>query len=117
MKPDTQNPQKAELDHEDLTPTELFGILSAERRQRALIYLAQKPAAIYLGDLAEYIALKEGEPTRERYERISVDLHHCHLPHLCGAGLVDYDAETELLELDVDRSLITPYLQLTEYTA
>lgn len=113
MKPDTQNPDNAGPNQSDITPTQLFTALSDERRQHALVYLSQKPAAIYLGDLAEYLAIKEGEPSHERYERIIVDLHHRHLPHLCGAGLVDYNADTELLELAADRDLVAPYLELT----
>lgn len=115
MKPQTTHPQKAELDRTDMNPTQLFAVLSAERRQHALVYLSQKPAAIYLGDLAEYIALREGHPSRDRYQRIVVDLHHNHLPTLCDAGLVAYDADTELLELAVDRDAIAPYLALTDH--
>lgn len=115
MKPQTQNPHNTESDHTTITPTQMFAVLSDERRQYALVYLSQKPAAIYLGDLAEYIAIKEEEPSQERYQRILVDLHHRHLPLLCSAGLVDYDKDTELLEFTADCDLIAPYLQLTEH--
>lgn len=115
MKPQTKHPQKAEPDRSDTTSTQLFAVLSDERRQHALVYLSQKPAAIYLGDLAEYIALKEGRPSRDWYQRIVVDLHHRHLPYLCDAGLVEYDAATELLELTADRDLVAPYLALTDH--
>lgn len=114
MKPHTQTPQDAEIDTPDISHTELFTAFAAERRQHALTYLAQKPVAIPLGDLAEYIALKENEPSYDWYQRILVDLHHRHLQQLRDAGLVHYEADTELVELAVDRDVIEPYLQLIE---
>nr|WP_226008060.1 hypothetical protein [Natrinema salinisoli] len=77
-----------------------------------MAYLAQKPAAVRLGDLAEYIAIKEGEPTYERYERVLTDLAHCHLPHLHDAGLVRYNTDEEQVELVVKRNMVAPYLEL-----
>lgn len=114
MTPKTRNSQGAEIDDADVSSTRLFRAFAETRRQYALGYLAQKPAAIHLGDLAEYIALKEATPTYDRYQRVLVDLHHQHLPHLQDAGLVRYDEATERLELAVDRDVIAPYLDLAE---
>lgn len=114
MKPDVQNPRKAESRCLETTPTQIFAALAAERRQHALCYLGQKAAAISLGDLAEYIAIKEGDPSYEWYQRITVDLYHRHLPHLADAGLIEYDVDSELVELAIDRRAIDPYLRLTE---
>ncbi|MCW8172641.1 DUF7344 domain-containing protein [Natrialba swarupiae] len=115
MKPQTRNPNGGETDTPQIDATDMFGIFSAKRRQYALAYLRQKPAAIPIGDLAEYIALKEGEPSYDRYERILTDLYHNHLPRLTGLGVVRYDESEELVELAVDRCVITPYLRLTEH--
>lgn len=114
MKPQARNPRETEDDSSEISPTALFTALSEKRRQHALAYLAQKPAAIYLGDLAEYIAIGEDDPSYERYQRIVVDLHHRHLPHLREAGIVRYDAETELIELTIDRDAMAPYLAIVE---
>ena len=114
MKPHTQTPEDAEIETSDISHTDLFAAFVVERRQHALTYLAQKPVAIPLGDLAEYIALKEDNPSYDWYQRILVDLHHNHLPYLCDVGLVDYEAETELIELAVGRDVVSPYLQLAE---
>ena len=114
MKPQIRNPQKAEVETSEITPTQLFAALSAERRQYTLSYLSHKPAAVPLGDLAEYIALKEDQPSYDWYQRILVDLHHRHLPHLCDNGLVRYEADEELVELAVDRSVVAPYLRLAD---
>ncbi|MFC6765420.1 DUF7344 domain-containing protein [Natrinema soli] len=115
MKPHTQTPQDTETGTPNISNTELFAAFAAERRQYALTYLAQKPAAIHLGDLAEYISLKENNPSYDWYQRVLVDLHHQHLPYLCDVGLVHYEEETELLELAVDRDVVSPFLELIEH--
>ncbi|MCU4926732.1 hypothetical protein OB905_12200 [Halobacteria archaeon AArc-dxtr1] len=112
MKPEARNPQNPAVESPEITPTELFATLSSDRRQYALSYLAQKPAAIPLGDLAEYLAVTENRRSYEWYQRILVDLHHQHLPYLADVGLVRYDDQTELVELAVDRSVVDPYLRL-----
>ncbi len=90
----------------------MFRALSEERRQYAVVYLARRAGAIYLGDIAEYVAIREGEPNRDRYERILVDLHHRSLPTLVEAGVVAYDPATELVELSVPAAELRPYLDL-----
>ena len=92
--------------------TRMFRALSEERRQQAVVYLTQRAGAIYLGDLAEYIAIREGAPSRDRYERILVDLHHRCLPALVDTGVVTYDPATKLVELSVPAAEIRPYLDL-----
>ncbi|WP_207891182.1 DUF7344 domain-containing protein [Natrarchaeobius oligotrophus] len=114
MKPETRNPNDGGDGTPAITPTELFRAFSSDRRQRALDYLAAKPAAIPLGDVAEFVALEEGEPSYDRYERILVDLYHNHLPQLTDVGLVAYDAETELVSLAIDRAVVAPYLRLAD---
>lgn len=113
--PETGDPNQPDDERRDITPTQLFMAFSHERRQHAVAYLAHKPAAIPLGDLAEYIAIKEGEPTYERYERVLTDLAHCHLPHLRDAGLVRYSADEEQVELAVERTVVAPYLELADH--
>lgn len=110
--PETRDPNQPDDERRDITPTQLFTAFSNERRQHAVAYLAQKPAAIPLGDLAEYIAIKEGEPTYERYERVLTDLAHCHLPHLHDVGLVRYNTDEGQVEFAVKRNKVAPYLEL-----
>lgn len=112
MMPDARDPNQFDDERREITPTQLFTAFSHDRRQQAVAYLAQKLAAIPLGDLAEYIAIKEGEPTYERYERVLTALAHNHLPLLDNAGLVRYDADDETVELAVERSVVAPYLEL-----
>ncbi|WP_337652331.1 DUF7344 domain-containing protein [Halomontanus rarus] len=115
MMPQTRDPNQPEEERREITPTQLFTAFSHERRQQTLAYLAQKPAAIALGDLAEYIAIKEEQPSYEWYERVLTDLTHSHLPHLREAGLIHYDVEEETVGLAVKRSVVAPYLELAGY--
>ncbi|WP_170972336.1 DUF7344 domain-containing protein [Natronorubrum halophilum] len=116
MTPETRIPDDGEQYSSEITSTTLFAAFSAARRKHALAYLTQKPVAIPLGDLAEFIALKEGEPSYDWYERVLVDLYHNHLPHLTDADLVEYDEETELVKSAVSREVVAPYLNLSEQT-
>lgn len=97
---------------EDVSPTTMFKALSHPRRQHALQYLVQKPGAIALGDIAEYIAIEEKEMTRDRYERLLTGLSHTHVPHLTDAGLIRYDADRETVSLLVESDSLLPYLEL-----
>lgn len=97
---------------ETVSPTTVFGALSRSRRQHALQYLVQKPGAVALGDVAEYIAIEEGTTTRDRYERILTGLYHTHVPYLTDTGLVRYDADRETVSLLVEPASLLPYLDL-----
>ena len=112
MMPQARTPDGASTDSSEITPTELFTVFAHERRQLALAYLSHRGTAISIGDLAEYIAVTEGDPTYEWYERIVTDLHHSHLPQMCDLGIVDYDVESERISLTVDTGIVTPYLDL-----
>ena len=116
MMPHAHGPNQPDENRSEITPTELFVAFSHARRQKTVAYLSQKAAAISLGDLAEYIAIKEENPSYEWYERILTDLAHHHLPLLQEMNLVDYDRESESVQLAVERSVVTPYLDLAGYT-
>ncbi|MFC4439289.1 hypothetical protein ACFO3C_16600 [Halostagnicola sp. GCM10023398] len=90
----------------------MFKALSHSRRQHLLRYLVQKPGAVALGDVAEYIAIEEGELTRDRYERLLTGLCHTHVPHLTDAGLLRYDVDRETVSLQVESDSLVPYLEL-----
>ena len=108
--PCTVDPDKSS-DPADPSPTTIFKALAETHRQHILQYLAHTPGAVPLGDLAEYLAITDGNPTRDHYERILTGLYHHHLSHLADAGLVYYDTDPETIEL-VDASTVRPYLNL-----
>lgn len=112
MKSNASDPDDVSTNSREIDPTTMFEALSHERRQYALQYLAQKTAAVPLGDIAEYIAVREDEPTRDRYERILTGFYHLHLPHLAAADLVAYDEKQKTVTLLVEREAVSPYLDL-----
>nr|WP_254840780.1 hypothetical protein [Natronomonas marina] len=65
-----------------------------------------------MSDLADQIALLEGEHTHEHYERICTSLVHNHLPKLTDAGIVEYDQEREVVDLRDRATDVLPYLDL-----
>ncbi|WP_157972712.1 DUF7344 domain-containing protein [Haloprofundus halophilus] len=98
----------------NLSPSEIFSLLSNERRRYALYYLTTQVGAIHLGELAEQLAIWEGEPTMDHYHRIYVGLLHNHLSALIRADVVEYDAAEELISISDGIRPVRPYLELSE---
>lgn len=96
----------------DLSATTIFELLANERRLLALRYMAQSVGAVTVGELADQLALWEGEHTKEQYERICTSLVHIHLPRLTDAGVVHYDPERGTIEMRKAADQIKPYLDL-----
>lgn len=94
--PETQHTEAGSTDT-DRSTAAMFGLLADERRQLTLQYLAGSVGAVPLGELADGVALREGEYTADHGERVATSLFHTHLPKLAAAGLVDYDRETALV--------------------
>jgi hypothetical protein len=76
------------------------GILSNQRRQYLCAHLLQSGEDVYsLDELVERVLERErgqdSAPQLEKHQqRISIELHHRHLPKLADTGLIDYDART-----------------------
>lgn len=100
----------------ELSLSDAYRLLSAQRRRLALEALESRDLPVSLEDLATGIARREApidgmppEPT----ERVAVDLHHCHLPMLADVDVVDYDAATGQVvafrsELAPDLDIVAP---------
>lgn len=72
-------------------------LLASTQRRLAIDVLADRSEPIGVTELAASIASRTdetagGAATEER--RTAVRLHHCHLPMLDDAGLLDYDPTT-----------------------
>lgn len=113
MKTKTPTEPQQSLQTDALSPTEIFATLAHDRRRYVLHYLAQRVGAVSLPDLGEGIALWEGEPTDDRYERVLAGLYHTHLPVLAEQGLVGYDLEREQVWLEDAADGVRPYLELS----
>lgn len=94
------------------TVSALFKLLSHHRRRIAVQYLATQAGTTSLSDLADQIALLEGEHTQDRYERICTSLVHAHLPMLADGGAIEYDPDKEVVELRDQGAGMLPYIDL-----
>ena len=106
----------AELPHssqtDELSATDIFPLLADDRRRNILHYLAQRVGSVSLGELAEQLAVQEGDSTYDFYERALTDLHHSQLPRLVDGGLVHYDVEAETIHRQDAIESVRPYLDL-----
>lgn len=90
----------------------VFKLLSHHRRRVAIRYLATQTGPTSVADLADQIALVEGEHTEDRYARICVSLAHSHLPMLSEAGVVEYERSQETVELRETATTLLSHLDL-----
>ena len=79
-------------------------VLADRQRRRVLESLKTATAPIGLADLAVELARHESDTAGgvsfdERAQRLRIRLHHCHLPMLDEAGLIDYDVENKHVSL------------------
>jgi len=94
------------------TVSAMFKLLSHHRRRIAVRYLATQAGTTSVSDVADQIALLEGEHTRDRYERICTSLVHTHLPMLADGGAIEYDRDRQVVELRDQATDMLPYLEL-----
>lgn len=104
---------------ESLTTDQAFDLLGDGTRRRALAALQATDGAISLDELAEATASRAedvtpGELSADRWERTAASLHHCHLPKLADAGVVDYDIVENQVEPTDEVEALEPYFELIE---
>ena len=92
----------------------VFRLLSHHRRRVAVQYLATQVGTTSVSDVADQIALLEGEHTRDRYERICTSLFHTHFPMLADGGAIEYDPDQEVVELRDQAAGMLSYLELAD---
>lgn len=96
----------------ELSPRVVFTLLSDDRRRYTMYGLEKRVGAVAIGDLAEQIALLEGDLSVEHVERILVGLHHNHLPKLREADVIGYDPDRRTIERRPAADQLTPFLDL-----
>ncbi|MGQ3411225.1 DUF7344 domain-containing protein [Natrinema sp. LN54] len=111
MKTDTSDANPVGTDR-SLPSNTIFELLLEEQRRYALYYLSEKVGAVSLEDLIDRIADREGQSTRERIDRITVEFHHNHLRKLIDADVLRYDADAGTVERRAAARLLDPYLEL-----
>src|SRR6056297_1241022 len=80
----------------DLTSDELFSILANRTRRTVLFHLRQHRAAT-LAELVD-VVVELGEADDTETSRVTIGLHHVHLPVLTASGLVTYNAAAGIVE-------------------
>lgn len=104
---------------DELSKTEIFDILSADRRQQVLQYLHRHEGEADIGELAERIASVEcncsvSELGSQQRKRTYVGLYQCHLPKMEKAGVIDYDADRGAVSLNERSHRLLNYIYLEE---
>jgi hypothetical protein len=104
---------------QELSKSEVFELLSADRRQAVLLYLNATDGTADLGELAEHIAGKECDcrPTElssQQRKRVYVGLYQCHLPKMADADVIDYDADRGTVALNDRSERLLEYLYFEE---
>lgn len=94
-----------EADVSSLATDTLYSILSHERRRYALYCLQEYRNPLALADLAEEVALLEYDTPRiteidaEGVKSVYMSLYHTHLPKMAAANVLEYDQETDSVQL------------------
>jgi hypothetical protein len=95
----------------------VFAVLSNRRRRYALHHLKQRPdGAVPLGDLSRRVAAWElgvdpEDLTYEDRKSVHTSLSQFHVPKMCDAGLVEFDAEHGIVELTDAGADLDVYLE------
>lgn len=109
----------AESETRDLSRDEIFETLSNRRRRFVIHYLQQHGSETTLGNLVDHVAAWENDQsaeavTAEERRRVYTSLQQFHLPKMDEKGIVDFDEQTGLIELDEAIESVDIYLEVTE---
>lgn len=82
-------------------------VLAVDRRRIVFRILRHRTLPLDLEQLATAVATRELEtdtPSETAVERVSISLHHCHLPLLTANSLVEYDVDTQRVSVNKNYS-------------
>lgn len=85
----------------DLPAGERHRLLAADRRRLVLQVLAGEAPPVDLEGLAAAVAAREAADDaveEQTVERVTITLHHNHLPTLAAAGALEYDPESNRID-------------------
>lgn len=99
---------------EGLSQDVVFDVLSSKRRRQVLLLLKNE-GPMRLTELAEMVAAMENDTsvddlTKQQRKRVYVSLYQTHVPKLEDAGLVSYEQDSGVVELQARASGIEQYL-------
>lgn len=85
----------------ELTDDERFTLLAHEQRRMVLEVLTNGSTPMDLDVLSTEIAVRKGDDDgtdAESIRRVTISLHHQHLPKMAEWGIVEYDPTTKSVE-------------------
>ncbi|QCJ47285.1 MULTISPECIES: DUF7344 domain-containing protein [Haloprofundus] len=112
-------PDSVRVDDTDTFPLDaVFQVLCDPRRRYVLYHLQTCRYPATLSEVAEQVAAWEYEEDPERIpeevtEQVRADLHHSHLPKLADAGIVDYDADANVVTMAGCTRPLDEFLEFT----
>lgn len=89
--------------------SEYYNLVSARPRRAVLRYLAsvaestgtEPPVTVSVDELAERIAgALDGDSADRSVEELRISLHHCHLPKLADADVIEYDVQSHTVRFE-----------------
>ena len=100
---------------EELTKNELFDILRNSRRRSVISCLLEQDQAMTVEELTRHVAADEyetspAEVTARQYKRVYTGLYQCHFPRMQDLGVIDFDAERNLVSLRPEATRLSPYV-------
>lgn len=83
-----------------LTTSERHELLAAERRRVTLDILAGRVAPVDLVEVATEVVTREDgvDAGEEATKRVTLSLHHIHLPKMADLGVLEYDPDSHRIE-------------------
>lgn len=87
-----------------VTLSEIFDLLSEERRRYALYYLYEQDGPVPIEELVKVVAEWEENPHGQdepwaRFDEITLDLQHTHLPKTAKVDFVQYHQDKGIIQV------------------
>jgi len=94
-----------------------FEILKNERRRLVLEYAREAEETVTIGELAEHIAAIENDTTvqqlnAQQRKRVYIGLYQCHLPKMDDAGVLSFNQNRGLVDLEPAARRLYAYLDV-----
>lgn len=101
----------SDVDHSITSADVAFALLGNRHRRYILYYLTRCAGTVELRELADQL-VRWDETTIDDHERAIISLYHTHLPKLEESGVLTFDSNRCLIELEETAGELKPYLEL-----
>lgn len=101
----------SDIDRSSSSADVAFTLLGSRHRRYILYYLTQCTGSVELRELAEQLVMWDETAIHDQ-ERFITTMYHVHLPKLEESGILRFDSNGQLIELDETADELVPYLAL-----